>query len=297
LADNAEDLKGEFRYIDAEGIWRPVTVSAISESDVITSLSRYLPPMHAIELKLKDEKPAATDLTVTLNTNRIVTDASQIERAPAPDPAPKRLNGEAIKLPKGIMTVTAVNPVSPRCVSRLLIGQGYHAEVLNGEDAMLTTFNINSFSMTNTPTTPFNIYASEGEYGLSIDLRDEVLNIPVSFYMSELPYDPTTLLWFTGVNAIDGSLVLYDALTGSERPIIDGICLAIATPEYSHQTRYYIRRRGYDPSDPQGNTTTAINNSTSDTSEQQTAVKIIRDGHVFILRDGHVFTLFGQKLQ
>ena len=48
LADNAKYLKGEFRYIDAEGNWQPVTVSAILESDVITSLSRYLPPMHAI---------------------------------------------------------------------------------------------------------------------------------------------------------------------------------------------------------------------------------------------------------
>jgi hypothetical protein len=267
---------------------------ALTEADDITTLSRYLPPMQAIVLTLKEGAPATTSLTVTLNTNRIVTDASQIERAPAPDPAPKRLNGEAIKLPKGIMTVTAVNPVSPRCVSRLLIGQGYHAEVLNGEDAMLTTFNINSFSMTNTPTTPFNIYASEGEYGLSIDLRDEVLNIPVSFYMSPLPYDPVTNLWFTGVNAIDGELVLYDALLDIERPILDGICLTIETPETSHENRYYIRRKGFNPSGTGDDIATDLDPVQN---SEEKAMKIIKNGHVLILRNGHVYTMYGQEIR
>lgn len=289
ISDNT-GLSNEIDYIGSNGVYTTVnkaTATAEAGTDEITNQERYLPPMHAMVVKVAAE---ATSKTVTLNANRVVTEPSQIVR---PLAAPSR---NAAGRSKGIMTVTAVNPVSPICTSRLLLGQGYHNDIRDGEDAVLTTVNIDRFS-TATPSTPFNIYAAEGGYGLSIDLRDEVMNVPVSFYMSELPYDPTTLLWFTGVNAIDGSLVLYDALTGSERPIIDGICLAIATPEYSHQTRYFIRRRGYDPSDPQGNTTTAINNSTSDTSEQQTAVKIIRDGHVFILRDGHVFTLFGQKLQ
>ena len=197
-------------------------------------------------------------------------------------------------LAKGIMTVTAINPVSPRCVSRLLIGQGYHAEVLDGEDAMLTTLNVNSFSMTNTPTTPFNIYASEGEYGLSIDLRDEVLNIPVSFYMSPLPYDPVTNLWFTGVNAIDGELVLYDALTDSERTISDGICLTIETPETSHENRYYIRRRGFNPSGQGDDIATDLDPVQN---SEEKAMKIIKNGHVLILRNGHVYTMYGQELR
>ena len=291
LADNAEDLKGEFRYIDAEGIWRPVTVSAISESDVITSLSRYLPPMHAIELKLKDEKPAATDLTVTLNTNRIVTAASQIDRAPAP----KRLNGEAIQLPKGIMTVTAVNPASPRCTSRLLLGQGFNEAVLPGEDAVLTTVNIDNFSMTNAPATPFNIYALEGNSGLSIDLRDEIVNVPISFYNSDLPFEPNSYLWFTGVNNIDGDLVLYDALLDIERPILDGICLEIETPETSHIKRYYIRRPGYVPG--QSGENPVATGFTNIDGENTTAVKFIKNGHVFILRDGHVYSIYGQKIR
>ena len=296
LADNAGNLKGEFRYIDAEGIWRPKTGEAVVEPDVITSLSRYLPPMHAIELKLKDEKPAATDLTVTLNTNRIVTDASQVVRpVPTPDPAPKRLNGEAIKLPKGIMTVTAVNPASPRCTSRLLLGQGFNEAVLSGEDAVLTTVNIDNFSMTNAPATPFNIYALEGSSGLSIDLRDEVVNVPISFYNSELPFEPNSYLWFTGVNNIDGDLVLYDALLDIERPILDGICLEIETPETSHIKRYYIRRPGYVPG--QNGENPVATGFTNLDGENTTAVKFIKNGHVFILRDGHVYSIYGQQIR
>jgi len=295
LADNAGNLKGEFRYIDADGIWRPVTVSAISESDVITSLSRYLPPMHAIELKLKDEADAKTELEVTLNTKRIVTDASQREAVPDPAPAPKRLNGEAIKLPKGIMTVTAVNPASPRCTSRLLLGQGFNEAVLSGEDAVLTTVNIDNFSMTNAPATPFNIYALEGNSGLSIDLRDEIVNVPVSFYNSELPFEPNSYLWFTGVNNIDGDLVLYDALLDIERPILDGICLEIETPETSHMMRYYIRRPGYVPGQNDENPVTT--GFTPLREDDAAAVKFIRNGQVFILRDGHVYSIYGQQIR
>ena len=291
LADNSKKVKGEFRYIDAEGIWRPVTVSAISESDVITSLSRYLPPMHAIELKLKEGDPAITSLTVILNTNRIVTDASQ--RVPVA--APRRLHGEAIKLPKGIMTVTAVNPASPRCTSRLLLGQGFNEAVLSGEDAVLTTVNIDNFSMTNAPATPFNIYALEGNSGLSIDLRDEIVNVPVSFYNSELPFEPNSYLWFTGVNNIDGELVLYDALLDIERPILDGICLEIETPETSHMMRYYIRRPGYVPG--QSDENPVATGFTPLREDDAAAVKFIRNGQVFILRDGHVYSIYGQQIR
>ena len=118
--------------------------------------------------------------------------------------------------------------------------------------------------------------------------------MPLAFYNSKLPFEPVTHLWFTGVNNIDGSLVLYDALTGTERPIIDGVCLDIETPETSHETRYYIRRQGWAPEGPNTPTDTEVGHN--DTYEQQ-AVKIIYNGHVFILRDGHVYTMFGQKIR
>ena len=148
--------------------------------------------------------------------------------------------------------------------------------------------------MTNTPTTPFNIYAMEDGYGLSIDLRDSVINIPVSFYMSALPYDPTTRLWFTGVNNIDGTLVLYDALTDTERTIIDGICLTIETPQANHQRRYYIRRRGYRPEEQSGEIPTEKSGVGDETDQ---AIKIIHNGHVLVIRGGHVYTMFGQKIR
>ena len=191
------------------------------------------------------------------------------------------------------MTVTAKNPCSPRCTSYLLLGQGYHDDIRSGEDAILTTVNINNFSMTSTPTTPFNLYAVEGHNAMSIDLLDELNCVPVSFYMSDLEYDPVTHLWFTGVNNIDGSLVFYDALTQTERPIIDGICITIETPTTNHERRYFICRPGYLP-DQTGTTTDLF---TNETNTEERAIKFIRDDQVLILREGHVYTMFGQKIQ
>ena len=292
ISDNRSKLDAEIGYMNALGEYTTITQAALSESDAITSLSRYLPPMQAIVLKLKEGEAAATSLSVTLNTNRIIAKASDIVR-PLPSPAPKRAPAYAVN--KGIMTVTAVNPVSPRCISRLLLGQGFSEEIIRGEDAILTTLNIDNYTNNTTPATPFNIYAVEGANGLSIDLREQIVNVPISFYNSALPYDPVSYLWFTGVNAIDGELVLYDALTGTERPIVDGICLEIETPEMNHEIRYFIRRRGYDPNHPEDEPiATGVNQMVNGKCE---IVKMIKDGHVLILRDGHVYTIFGQKIR
>ena len=295
-------LKEEFDYLDAAGNHQKVSrASAMATTDRISELTRYLPPMHAIVVKLRNEENS-TSLNVRLNADRIVTETSQVIPSVRACPAsggdqalahaPQR---QETSRGRGIMTVTALNPVSPRCNSRLLLGQGYHNTVLDGEDAVLTTFNIDNFHMTNTPTTPFNIYAVEGQNALSIDLRNDIVNVPISFYMSALPYDPTTQLWFTGVNSVDGPLVLYDALTDTERTIIDGICLTIETPTQNHERRYYIRRPGYTP-DEQGTPTDEP--TIYDTyHDEEHAVKIIRNDQVLILRGGHVYTVFGQKLQ
>jgi hypothetical protein len=145
--------------MDALGVYTTITEEALSEANDVSSLTRYLPPMHAIILTKKGE--AASSIEVSLNTNRIVTDASQITR-PLPSPAPKRAHASAI-YNKGIMTVTAVNPVSSRCVSRLLLGQGFDDAIIKGEDAILTTLNIDNYTATSMPATPFNIYAVEGK--------------------------------------------------------------------------------------------------------------------------------------
>ena len=157
------------------------------------------------------------------------------------------------------------------------------------------SLNIDKFS-TSTPTTPFTLYAAEDGYGLSIDLRNEVLNIPISFYKSDLPFDEVTHLWFTGVNGIDGELVLYDTLMGTERTIIDGICLDIETPELNHEKRYYIRRRGYNPNDGTDPIATDMDAAGLGHDEEQ-AIKIMRNGHVYILRNGHVYSMYGHKLR
>ena len=293
IADNG--LVEEFRYIGSDGNWKePVTKgTADATYDSIITIERYLPPMRAIEVHVASK---VSTKTFVLNTNRVVTDHRQIVRPlPSASPAPKRATAS---IKKGIMTITATNPVSPRCVSRLLLGQGYNKEIIKGEDAMLTTVNIDNYSNTSYPATPFNIYAVEDGQGLSVNLLDTITYVPLSFYMSDLPFEPITYLWFTGVNKIGGRLFLYDALTDTERPIMDGICLAIETPEISHQRRYYIRREGPVPTvpdDPIDPISTDIENVTNSTPLE--AYKIIHNGHVYIIRNGHVYTMFGQKVR
>ena len=286
IEDNSS-LSKQFDYINAEGTYTTINQSAAELTDnTITNLQRYLPPMQAIVLTTA----AARNLTVTLNTNRVVT--NPVTRGGGSG-APARA---AVR--KGIMTVTATNPASSRCTSKLLLGQGYHAAIRDGEDALLTTVNIDNYTNNTTPATPFNIYAVEGQYGLSIDLRDEIVDVPLSFSISALNYAPMTYLWFTGVNSIDGNLVLYDSLTMTERDIKDGICLVIETPSVSHDVRYYIRRHGpitpTEPDTPTEPITTDYGRYEADTPP---AVKIIRDGHVYILRNGHMYSIIGQEVR
>lgn len=285
IADNG--LEEEFDYMNESGVYttvnKAIADAAKAAKDTISDQRLYLPPMHAIVVKTA---AAGNEKAIVLNTNRIVTSASQV--TPVAMPQRKTTSPHS----KGIMTVTAVNPLDVSCTSRLLIGQGYHDAIVQGEDAVLTTININKFN-SSTPSTPFALYAVEEDYGLSIDLRDSIVSVPLSFYMSNLELEPVTHLWFTGVNNLNGPLYLYDALTDTERQIIDGIRLDIPTPEISHEKRYYIRRHaatqggenpigtGVEPAEITG----------------ERAIKILHNGQVLILRGGHVYTVFGQKIR
>ena len=285
IADNS--LVEEFGYMATNNEYTTVTKeSALATANVITEQKRYLPPMHAILITVAGSG-APRELEVTVNTSRVV-----VSPVAGPSPAPRRTPR---KYPKGIMTVTATNTVSPRCFSQLLIGQGYHDAVYKGEDALLMTLSIDKYTNNTTPATPFNLYAAEGEYGLCIDLRDSIVNIPLSFYMSNLPFDPVTRLWFTGVNKIDEDLVLYDAVTETEQTIADGIYIDIQTPEQSHEIRYYIRRRGFNP---QSGTDEPITTGFEWIEKDgEKAVKFIKDDHVYILVNGQVYTILGQKIK
>ena len=285
IADNS--LVEEFGYMATNNEYTTVTKeSALATANVITEQKRYLPPMHAILITVAGSG-APRELEVTVNTSRVV-----VSPVAGPSPAPRRTPR---KYPKGIMTVTATNTVSPRCFSQLLIGQGYHDAVYKGEDALLMTLSIDKYTNNTTPATPFNLYAAEGEYGLCIDLRDSIVNIPLSFYMSNLPFDPVTRLWFTGVNKIDEDLVLYDAVTETEQTIADGIYIDIQTPEQSHEVRYYIRRRGFNPQS--GTDEPIVTGFEWIETEGNKAVKFIKDDHVYILVNGQVYTILGQKIK
>ena len=126
--------------------------------------------------------------------------------------------------------------------------------------------------------------------------KNYAVNVPLSFYMSDLPFAAMTRLWFTGVNGIDGQLVFYDALEDTEQTLIDGMCIDIPTPEFSHLRRYYIRRRGYKPESGTNPITTDQGGTVFPTDGTPT-IKFIKNNHVYILREGHIYTMFGQQIQ
>ena len=291
LDDNSAKLVQQFKTINEKdaSLWPVTRASVLAEPNRLSNTDRYLPPMHAIALTTTGG-PVAT-LTLKLDSTRIVTDT--VPDAPAASPI--RRSGAPV-LSKGIMRITATNDVDERCTTHLLLGQGYHKEVRAGEDALLTTINIEKYTVTGAPATPFNIYALEGNSALSINLLDSIVNVPVSFMMTEnliSAFEPVTNLWFSGVNNISEPLVLYDALTDTERPIMDGICIRIETPQVNNLARYYIRRRGYRSSttdDP----ATGVGIIGAD---EEKAIKFIQNGIVYILRSGHVYTVLGQKIK
>jgi hypothetical protein len=137
----------------------------------------------------------------------------------------------------------------------------------------------------------------EQGYGLSIDLRDSIHDVPLSFSMTNLSYSPVTHLWFTGVNNIDAELVLFDSISGTERRIIDGIRLDIETPEQSHQLRYYIRCIGWRHHEETSEPGVPTYIDEAEAGEEEYAVKYIYDGKVYILRKGHIYTILGQKVR
>lgn len=292
IADNSAKLEAEIGLLNEMGsasLYTQVTKSsAEGTTNKLSEIKRYLPPMHAIVLNATS---ASTELALDLYTDRIVTDTSQVVSTPR-TPAPRRA-APSTRRP-GIMTVTATNSASARCTSHLLLGQGYHNAILTGEDAVLTTINIDNYTANLTPTTPFNLYAVEQGIGLSINLRDSIVNVPISFYTSDLEFEPVTQLWFTGVNNIDDQLVLYDAWTDTERQIIDGICMTVETPTENHQLRYFIRRPGYRPQEPEQPVVTATDYIDAGCDRVN---KIIKEGHVYIIRDGHIYTIVGQKVR
>ena len=291
LDDNSAKLVQQFKTINETdaSLWPVTRASVLAEPNRLSNTDRYLPPMHAIALTTTDAP--ATTLTLKLDSTRIVTDT--VPDAPAASPI--RRSGAPV-LSKGIMRITATNDVDERCTTHLLLGQGYNKEIRAGEDALLTTINIEKYTVTGAPATPFNIYALEGNSALSINLLDSIVNVPVSFMMTEnliSAFEPITNLWFSGVNNISEPLVLYDALTDTERPIMDGICIRIETPQVNNLARYYIRRRGYRSSttdDP----ATGVGIIGAD---EEKAIKFIQNGIVYILRSGHVYTVLGQKIK
>ena len=76
----------------------------------------------------------------------------------------------------------------------------------------------------NTPLIPIKLRYIP-DRSLVLWIRDLILPAGVCRFSAKnvgnLPFDPVTYLWFTGVNSIDGELVLYDALTGTERKSVD----------------------------------------------------------------------------
>ena len=288
IADNA-GVAEEFKYFNDEGndLISVTKATALATANTISQSQRYLAPMRAIVLTAS----SGLSFSPVLNTNRVVI--APVDQS-SPAPARSQATSWEEDTPAGLMTITAINPVSTRCVSRLILGQGYHNDIRNGEDAVLMTMNIDNFSLTGAPTTPFNIYSVCNHFGMSIDLRHHLTNVPVSFVMSDLPYAPNTTLWFTGVNAISDTIYWYDDLEKTYTRIIDGMSITIPTPAANDERRYYIRNSMSAPSAYDDTPTTIEYTDSVDT--EQRVQKIFVNGQIYIIKGKQVYSVLGQQL-
>lgn len=96
-------------------------------------------------------------------------------------------------------------------------------------------FSYSSFS------TPISMYTIADNEALMMDIRDTLNNVPVIFSTLSSKYDINdyTLLTFSMAGDWDKPLYLYDALTNDSLLIMNGLQVAVQTPQ-SDQLRYFI---------------------------------------------------------
>lgn len=140
-----------------------------------------------------------------------------------------------------------------------------------GEDALSLVSGLNYYNA-GSLATPLSMYSIADNRPVMLDVRDTVSMVPLAFTTLDehYSYDEVTLLSFATKGEWNGPLYLYDALTGDSVMIIDGIQVAIQTPE-NDQVRYYINHNIVPITEPVIDPVDPITTSTAEVNKQNVA--------------------------
>ena len=285
--DNASVLQHE------EGTYHFTAYQLIEGSNytvkTITGLGQYfVAPQRAVGLIAN---APATSLTVKLKPGALVaitgegTIVSHFDDDPSP--APRRIRSHAQPEQKNLLYIAAVAEATDEwdwtttTKAYLTLGESTaaHRGFRKGEDALsivsgLNYYNDGSFS------TPLSMYTIADNQALMLDIRDTLNRVPLVF----ATLDAYTISEFTRLSfALEGQwetpLYLYDAVTNDSIRIVNGLQMAVQTPD-NNQLRYFInggqRFPAIEPADP--GVPTDISDSDSDlTSNSDSGLTTIYD--------------------
>lgn len=260
---NQEQWSGVFKTMQSDMIYA-------TTPSMMTTATRYLPPMTSALLKASNE---STEMTITLlpshltlnNAINLVDEVKEGENEPQQAPARRTkdiderpVNHEALQselmtiyafTPKGTArTVLATNPVA----------NDYYT---SGEDALFTSSGVENESYV---TTPLNMYTVAEQVPMMADVRQGISDIPLAILAADKARAEHMQLAFYLSPNWSRECYFYDSQTGQKIRIMDGLVITVEMPQ-NHEQRYFIE--GPDEylgssEDPQG-PTTAVDNTVS----------------------------------
>lgn len=212
----------------------------------VTATGQYfVAPQRAVGLIATD---AGKSLNIKLRPEALVAltgDGVVVSREDIKEPAPRRRakaeqTAEAIQ--KRLYIAAANETDEGPKKAYLTLGEQDDAirGFRKGEDALSLASGKNYFSYSSF-STPISMYTIADNEALMMDIRDTLNNVPVIFSTLSSKYDINdyTLLTFSMAGDWDKPLYLYDALTNDSLLIMNGLQVAVQTPQ-SDQIRYFI---------------------------------------------------------
>ena len=239
----------------------------------------YIAPQRAVGLVAKEK---CKSLTLKLYPHAMVAmtgEGAEVFRAPR-----RRSPMSAMESATRYLYIAAANETDEG-LRKAYITLGESADASRGyrygEDALTLNSGLYDFSYSSF-NTPLGMYTIADNRTLMRDIRDTLGTVPLVFTKIEDKYDysDVTMLSFAYNGEWDTPLYLYDALTNDSILIVNGLQVAIETPQ-ADQLRYFINGRPVAQStDRQGIATgleTANDNDPSPVTGNRSPLTVIYD--------------------
>jgi hypothetical protein len=227
----------EFRF--TAYLLRESTSSYIVKT--ITGPGQYfIAPQRAIGLIAAEER---TSLDVLLKPGALVAMSGSGTPVHEPRLAPRRASMLASEPYRNLLYISAANETNEG-VHKAFITVGEASDATRGfqvgEDALSLNSGLSYYSE-DAFTTPLGLYTIADNQPLMLDMRDTLGRVPLVFTTldSHYTYSDETILSFATEGQWNTPLYLYDALTNDSVMILNGMQIAVQTPQ-SDQIRYFI---------------------------------------------------------